>query len=281
MPLTQAKEMSKTIETILANDRGILALDESIGTIGRRFAGIGVDNTFDNRRKWRDIILSTPQTDGYPLAIGGVILFTEQLQQRTSDGTTFPDLIHELGMVCGVKTDLGQASISGTDETMMEGLDELHMKCRQYYSRGARFAKFRAIYHLNTDACRPTDRAVHLNNFILARCASICQQCGLVPVVEPEVLSNGTHRIDVCATASVKVWTLLFDELQTQEVDLSRMLLKTNMVFVFNPVTSYIAHPASSPRKASHRPRLQTRPWPASALLCPPRCPASCSCPAE
>ncbi|KAG9389599.1 Fructose-bisphosphate aldolase, class-I [Carpediemonas membranifera] len=228
MMLEFGKELDNTVQIMTRNYRGLAALDESVGTMGKRFLAFDIDNTAENRRHWREILLtSSPE---FTIAIGGVILFTEQLDQRADDGKTLPELIQELGMVTGVKTDLGQASIAGTDETVLQGLDKLHERCRTYHHKGARFSKFRAIFPVDEAKGYPSARAVYINAFTLARMASICQQCGLVPVVEPEILANGTHTIEQHANACTRVWTAVFDELKAQEVDLTRMILKTSMV---------------------------------------------------
>lgn len=181
---------------------GILAADESTGTIGTRFAKINVENTFENRRAYRELLFTSEGIENY---ISGVIMFEETLDQQTKDGVNFVKLLESKGIIPGIKVDKGLVVIPGTnEENSTQGLDGLAERCKGYYSKGARFAKWRAVVKIGGG--RPTKAAVVETAHTLARYAAICQENGLVPIVEPEILTDGDHSIEVCAEVSERVF---------------------------------------------------------------------------
>ncbi|VAV94413.1 Fructose-bisphosphate aldolase class I, partial [hydrothermal vent metagenome] len=206
---------------------GLLAADESLGTIKKRFDNINVENTEDNRRAWRELLLRTnPAMTDY---IGGVILFDETLRQNAKDGSKLVDLIEAAGAVPGIKVDAGAHDMAGfAGEKVTAGLDGLRARMQEYYQLGARFAKWRAVVEI--DSFRPSAACVTANCHALARYAAICQEAQIVPIVEPEVLMGGDHTID--RYAEVTAWTLkhLFMELHMHGVELEGIVLKPNMV---------------------------------------------------
>lgn len=222
-------------EELIANARaicrpgfGILAADESTGTIGNRFSKINVENIEENRRKYRELLFTTPGMEEH---ISGVIMYEETLGQSTADGKPFVDLLKEKGVIPGIKVDAGIVIISGThDETATQGLDKLGDRCKKFYEKGARFAKWRAVLKIDVKNNCPSECAIAENAHTLARYASICQENGLVPIVEPEVLCDGTHTIEECADASERVFASVVKELHDQGVLLEGALLKPNMI---------------------------------------------------
>ena len=219
-------ELMKNAKVLSTPGRGILASDESNGTCGKRFEDIGLENTEENRRKYREMLFSTPGLQEY---ISGAIMFDETARQSTAEGKRFTELQTENGILPGIKLDVGVALIEGTDdETYTQGLDGLGPRCAEYYAMGCRFAKWRAVVKIN-DNC-PSELAITETAHSLARYAQICQHNGLVPIVEPEVLSDGTHDIKKCAEVSERVYNAVMNELITQGVLLEGMLLKPNMV---------------------------------------------------
>lgn len=221
-----SSELAKVARAMVAKGRGILAADESTGTIGKRFDGIGVQNTEENRRAYRDLLFTTR---GIGEHISGVILYEETLRQKSADGTPFPALLAKNGVIPGIKVDSGAKDMAlCVGETVTEGLDGLAKRCADYYKLGARFAKWRAVITIG-DAM-PSASCVWANAHALARYAAICQEQGLVPIVEPEVLMDGDHTIARCE--EVTEWTLnaVFDSLYNQRVVLEQMVLKPSMV---------------------------------------------------
>lgn len=226
--------MSERLEDIaqqmVAPGKGILAADESTGTIKKRFDSIGVDNTEDNRRDYREMLFRTD--DAMHESISGVILFEETLHQKAADGTPLVDLIRAAGAVPGIKVDKGAKPLAGyAGETVTEGLDGLRERLEAYHDAGARFAKWRAVIAIS-DAL-PTDYAIHANAHALARYAVLCQEQGIVPIVEPEIVMDGapgTHSIDRCAQVTEAVLTEVFSELHQARCMLEGMVLKPNMV---------------------------------------------------
>jgi len=227
MPFDQFKEeLRKTARAIASPGKGILAADESTNTIGSRFSKIKVENTETNRRAYRELLFTTK---GWGQFCSGVILYEETLYQKTEAGKPFVDVLKEEGVIPGIKVDKGTVTIPGTDgETATQGLDDLHKRCEAYYKAGCRFAKWRAVLKIS-ESC-PTQLAIQENAWGLARYASICQDNGLVPIVEPEVLMDGNHSLKKCVEVSEKVLAAVFKALNDNKVYLEGALLKPNMV---------------------------------------------------
>lgn len=206
--------------------KGILAADESTGTIGKRLSSINVENVESNRRALRELLFTTP---GALKFLSGVILFEETLYQKTADGKPFVDLLKENGVLPGIKVDKGTVELAGTDgETTTQGLDGLAQRCQQYYAAGARFAKWRAV--LKIGPTEPSQLSINENANGLARYAIICQENGLVPIVEPEILVDGSHSIERCAAITENVLAACYKALNDHHVLLEGTLLKPNMV---------------------------------------------------
>ena len=221
-----ASELNSIARSIVADDRGILAADESTGTIKKRFDSISVESTESNRRAYRNLLFTT---EGMEQFIGGVILFDETIHQRADDGTLFAELLAAKGVVPGIKVDTGAHPLAGTrGETVTEGLDGLRGRLEDYYELGARFAKWRATYSVG-DAT-PSRLCLEVNAHALARYAALCQEAGIVPIVEPEVLMDTDHSIDACSDATARTLQALFEALDLHGVDLEGTLLKPNMV---------------------------------------------------
>ncbi|KAK9408063.1 fructose-bisphosphate aldolase B [Crotalus adamanteus] len=223
----QKKALSDTAQRIVATGKGILAADESVGTMGNRLQRINVENTEENRRQFRDILFSSDPTINQQ--IGGVIFFHETLYQKDNTGKLFPAVIKDKGIVVGIKLDKGVAPLAGTNnETSIQGLDGLAERCAQYKKDGADFGKWRAVLKI-TDAT-PSTLAIQENANTLARYASICQQHGLVPIVEPEILPDGDHDLQRCQYVTEKVLAAVYKALNDHHVYLEGTLLKPNMV---------------------------------------------------
>ena len=211
---------------LVADDKGLLAIDESVGTCNKRFAPLGIPQDEPTRRAWRELILTTP---GLGRAISGVILHEETIRQHTVDGVAFPTVAAEAGLVVGIKVDLGAKPMAGhPGERVTEGLDGLGARLEAYAGMGARFAKWRAVFTIGEQT--PSRACVQANAHSLARYATLCQEAGLVPVVEPEVLMTGEHTLDRCEQVTEEVLHEVFDQLRTQGVVLEALLLKPNMV---------------------------------------------------
>jgi len=221
------KEMIATAEQISRRGHGILATDESIPTAGKRLGTVGLPNTEESRRSFREVLYTTPGLSRY---ISGVIMFDETFRQTTGDGARFTTYLQDEGIVVGVKVDTGLQPLAGTDgETATQGLDGLAERCRGYYAEGARFTKWRAVFKIG--AGMPSERALSENAHTLGRFASICQEHGLVPIVEPEVtLGPGDYTIEHAAYESQRVLSHVFRALNTHDVVLEAMLLKPSMV---------------------------------------------------
>ncbi len=226
--------MSERIEDIakamVQAGQGILAADESTGTIKKRFDSIGVENTEDNRRDYREMLFRSAKAMNSN--ISGVILFEETLFQKAEDGTPLVDLIKAAGAVAGIKVDMGAHPLAGhKGETVTEGLDGLRGRLEKYYEAGARFAKWRAVISINDNL--PTRGGILANAHALARYAALCQEAGIVPIVEPEVQMDADpadHTIERCHEVTSAVLKTVFDELHNQNVKLEGMVLKPNMV---------------------------------------------------
>ena len=223
------EELIKNAIKISRPGHGILAADESTGTIGSRFKGINVENVEENRRAYRELLFTTPGIQNY---ISGVILYEETLYQKSKDGTPFVDVLNKLDIVIGIKVDKGVVDLgpSCNKETATQGLDDLGKRCAKYYADGARFAKWRAVLRINTSNGQPSDLSIAENAHGLARYAVICQENGLVPIIEPEILVDGTHTIDECAAASERVFAGVVKACTDNGVLWEGSLLKPNMI---------------------------------------------------
>lgn len=219
-------ELRATAKKIATPGKGILAADESTGTIGSRLKSIGVENTRENRREYRRILFTAP---GLSEHISGVILFEETLYEKTNDGTDLIKYLQDQGIVLGIKTDKGTKVLPGSDgELYTQGLTDLDQRSAEYYKRGARFAKWRAVVKIGKN--QPSDQSIKETAWGLARYAAISQANGLVPIVEPEILMDGAHPIEVCQHWTEKVVAACYKALSDQNVLLEGTLLKPNMV---------------------------------------------------
>ncbi|KAI4836825.1 fructose 1 [Plasmodium brasilianum] len=228
LPIDVAKELTTTAKKLVEAGKGILAADESTQTIKKRFDNIQIENTVENRASYRDLLFGAK---GLGKFISGAILFEETLFQKNEAGVPLVNLLHNEGIIPGIKVDKGLVSIPCTDdEKSTQGLDGLADRCKEYYKGGARFAKWRAVLVIDTAKGKPTDLSIKETAWGLARYASICQQNRLVPIVEPEILADGPHSIEVCATVTQKVLACVFKALNEQGVLLEGALLKPNMV---------------------------------------------------
>ena len=195
------QELADTANALVAEGKGILAADESTGTIKKRFDSIDVESTEDNRRAYRELLFTTEGAEEY---ISGVILYDETIRQSAADGTPFPKLLESKGVIPGIKVDLGAKPLAlAEDETITEGLDGLRERLAEYRELGARFAKWRATYSISAD--KPSEYCVWTNAHALARYAALCQEAGIVPIVEPEVLQDGTHTLEQSSKATGRV----------------------------------------------------------------------------
>jgi len=220
-------QLAQTAAVMVQPGKGILAADESSGTIKKRFDAIGVESTPDNRRDYRELLFRS--TDAMRNSISGVILYDETIRQAAKDGTPLVKLIEQAGAVPGIKVDLGAKPLPFCPgETITEGLDGLRERLTEYRRLGARFAKWRAVIDIGEGI--PSWAAVKANAHALARYAALCQEQDVVPIVEPEVLMDGAHDIDRCATVTEFVLKTVFQELYEQRVVLEGMVLKPNMV---------------------------------------------------
>lgn len=223
----QKSALRKTAQAIVAPGKGILAADESTGTMGKRLQQIGVENTEENRRLYRQLLFTTDKEIGKN--ISGVILFHETLYQKADDGTPFVKLLEERGIIPGIKVDKGVVPLAGTiGEGTTQGLDDLGTRCAQYYKDGARFAKWRCVLTISDKT--PSHLSMLENANVLARYASTCQANGLVPIVEPEVLQDGNHDLDTCLQVTQRVLAYVYKALSDHHVYLEGTLLKPNMV---------------------------------------------------
>jgi fructose-bisphosphate aldolase, class I len=219
-------ELNRVATAMVAKGKGILAADESGGTIKKRFDSIKLDSTEEHRRTYREMLFTAP---GAAQAVSGVILYDETIHQKTGDGTPFPQYLAKQGMIPGIKVDLGAKPLAGfPGETITEGLDGLRERLIEYHGLGARFAKWRAV--IDIAAGIPTDFAIAANAHALARYAALCQENDIVPIVEPEVLMDGAHSLERCAEVTEQVLTVVFEQLFEHRVALEGMVLKPNMV---------------------------------------------------
>jgi fructose-bisphosphate aldolase, class I len=219
-------ELARIANAMVAKGKGLLAADESSGTIKKRFDVIRLDSTEEHRRAYREMLFTAP---GAAESVSGVILFDETIRQKTRDGMPFPQYLAKQGMIPGIKVDLGAKPLAGfPGETITEGLDGLRERLIEYRGLGARFAKWRAV--IDIAAGIPTTFAIRANAHALARYAALCQENDIVPIVEPEVLMDGAHPIERCAQVTEEVLATVFDALFEHRILLECMVLKPNMV---------------------------------------------------
>jgi len=219
-------DLQRTARALVPEGKGILAADESFPTIEKRFDSIGIGSTEESRRDYRSMLFTAPGVGDY---ISGVILFDETLRQKGADGTPLVEVLRANGMIPGIKVDKGAKPLAGhPDEKVTEGLDGLRDRLNEYYELGARFTKWRAVYTIGDGI--PSPACITANAHALARYAALSQEAGLVPIVEPEVLMDGDHDIDLCEEVTEEALRVVFGELSVQEVLLEGMLLKPNMV---------------------------------------------------
>jgi len=223
-------ELNKIALKIISNGKGILAADESNGTMTKRLDSINVPSTPENRLLFRETLFSS---DGIKNFIGGVILYDETINQISSSKQTIPELISTSGAVPGIKVDAGAKVLAGsTEEKITEGLDGLRERLQIYYKLGARFTKWRGVYNIS-DKC-PSKLSIHSNAHALARYSTLVQECGMVPIVEPEVLMDGDHSAETCLKKTSEVIKKCFEELMIHKIDLSGIILKPNMILAGN-----------------------------------------------
>ena len=219
-------ELRATAHALVAKNRGILAADESSSTIKKRFDTIKLESTEENRRAYRDMLFTAAGAHEY---ISGVILYDETLRQKTGDGVPFPTYLAKHDMLPGIKVDLGAKPLAGfPGETITEGLDGLRERLAEYYKLGAKFAKWRAVIDIGTGI--PSRYAIAANAEALARYATLCQEAGIVPIVEPEVLMDGSHTLERCEEVTNVVLDKVFEHLFAARVLFEGMILKPNMV---------------------------------------------------
>ncbi|MDB5004890.1 MAG: fructose-bisphosphate aldolase [Mucilaginibacter sp.] len=220
------EELKQTATALMAGDKGLLAMDESLPTCNKRFAEAGIPQTEEYRRKYRQLIVTTPNLGE---CISGAILFDETIYQKTDDGVLFVDVLKQAGIIPGIKVDEGTVEMPGSpNEKITNGLDGLPERLNKYYSLGARFAKWRAVITIGEGI--PTDENIKANTQTLAKYAALCQQANIVPIVEPEVLMDGDHTIEACRHVTEETIKELFNQLKIQGVNLQGLLLKPNMV---------------------------------------------------
>ena len=220
------EQLAETAQAMVAPGKGIIAIDESTGTIAKRFASVGIENVEENRRAYRELLLTTPKLSDY---ISGAILFDETIRQSTKDGVPFPRYMAEHGIIPGIKVDKGAHPLAGMPgELVTEGLDGLRGRLEEYYKLGARFAKWRAVINIGEDI--PSGTCIEANAHALARYAALCQEQGLVPMVEPEVIMDGDHDIETCYEVTEATLRSLFGSLYEQNVLLEGTILKASMV---------------------------------------------------
>jgi fructose-bisphosphate aldolase class I len=220
------QNLMDTARALVAGDKGLLAMDESHPTCNKRFAKLGIPQTVDARHAYRELIVTTP---GLGECISGAILFDETIRQQKKDGTPFVKVLTDAGIIPGIKVDTGAKDMAAhPGEKITEGLDGLRDRLKEYFQMGARFAKWRAVIAIGDGI--PSRSCIEANAHALARYAALCQEAGLVPVVEPEVLMDGDHTLEQCRAATEEVLRTVFNQLNSQRVLLEGMILKPNMV---------------------------------------------------
>ena len=240
------KQALETIaQAMVADGKGLLAADESTGTIKKRFDSVNMESTEESRRDYRELLFRTQEA--MQNHISGVILFDETLRQKSPDGTPLVDIITAAGALAGIKVDTGAKDLAGhAGEKVTEGLDGLRERLQEYHTLGARFAKWRAV--LNITDTHPSPACLAANTHALARYAALCQENGLVPIVEPEVIMDGTHSIDRCKEVTHATLSALYDQLHEQGVHLEGTILKPNMILsgTQNPAQADMAQVAEA-----------------------------------
>jgi len=220
------EELEQTAQALVAEGKGILAVDETVPTITRRFAALKIESTADSRRTYREMFFTTPEISAF---ISGVILQDETIRQKNASGRPLAEILSGQGIIPGIKVDTGAKALAGSpEETVTEGLDGLRDRLKEYYGLGARFAKWRAVIRITEQP--PSSTCINVNAHALGRYAALCQEQGIVPIVEPEVLMDGAHTIDRCEEVTGSVLHAVFLALFEQRVRLEGMLLKPNMV---------------------------------------------------
>lgn len=220
------KILKETIQQLFANNKGLLAMDESTSTCNKRFAAVGIPQTAEMRRKYRELIVTTP---GLHESIGGAILFDETIRQQTKDGTPMADVLVNSGIIPGIKVDMHAKPMAGfPNEKVTRGLDGLRDRLSEYKKMGCRFAKWRAVITIGEGI--PTTQCIEANAHALSRYAALCQEIDIVPIVEPEVLMDGNHTIQKCFDVTEQVQKILFYELYRYRINLEGIILKPNMV---------------------------------------------------
>ena len=219
-------ELNKIALKILENGKGILAADESTGTMSKRLQNVNIDSTPENRILFRETLFSSK---GMTECIGGVILFDETINQKTNDGKRVPDLLSNMGSITGIKVDTGAKQLAGSpEEKITDGLDGLRERLKEYYKIGARFTKWRGVYNITKNF--PSKLSIISNAHALARYAALVQECNMVPIVEPEVLMDGNHSAEECFNKTSIVIKKCFEDLILHKVDLTGLILKPNMI---------------------------------------------------
>ena len=220
------RHMIETVRALLAYPKGLLAMDESNATCDKRFAAAGIPQTVEARRAYRELIIATP---GLSECVSGMILYDETIRQSRADGTPFVKVIQSSGIVPGIKVDTGAKPLAGREgEKVTEGLDDLRERLQEYHKMGARFAKWRAVLAIGEQ--RPSRGCIAANAHALARYAALCQEAGIVPIVEPETIMDGGHSLAACALTTETVLRALFACLAEQGVALEALILKPNMI---------------------------------------------------
>src|ERR1017187_9952056 len=221
-----AQNLMDTARALVAGDKGLLAMDESHPTCNKRFAKLGIPQTVEARRAYRELIITTP---GLGESISGAILYDETIRQQKKDGTPFLKVLTDAGIIHGIKVDTGAKEMAGhPGEKITEGLDGLRDRLKEYFQMGARFAKWRAVIGIGNDI--PSRSCIEANAHALARYAALCQEAGMVPIVEPEVLMDGDHSLERCRQVTEETLRTVFIQLNCQRVLLEGMILKPNMV---------------------------------------------------
>jgi fructose-bisphosphate aldolase class I len=237
--MATTQQLQQVARTLVAPGKGILAADESTGSIQKRLESIGVESTEENRRAYRDVLFTT---EGVGEFISGVIMFDETIRQAAKDGTPFVKVLDSAGIIPGIKVDTGAKPLARSPgETVTEGLDGLRERLISYRELGAKFTKWRGVIDIAGDAI-PTRYAIDVNAHALARYAALCQEEGLVPIVEPEVLMDGDHSIDRCYQVTCDTLTMVFEQLHDQRVAFEGMLLKPNMVVAGKKSSKQVDH---------------------------------------
>ena len=223
-------DIEKIAKTIVAKGKGILAADESTGTMTKRLSGVNVESTEKNRLRFRETLFTAEGMKNY---IGGVILYDETIKQKTSTGKTVPELIKSFGSIPGIKVDTGAKKLAGSpEEKITEGLDGLRERLNEYFKLGAKFTKWRAVYNISDKY--PSELAIRSNAHALARYAALVQEANMVPIIEPEVLMDGEHDINKCYEVTSKVLKECYKELKLHNVNLKGTILKPNMILPGN-----------------------------------------------